>query len=628
MRIQCGTIFTAAAALAAHGAEVVSFKDAAKIKSWDAWNDHKKETAPKTILEKEKPCVTMERLYGLKPGAGREIGRLKTRTSQEVKSSKWSVGCECLDRDYADWDAYKELLPMLGVKHARFISGWAKTEQEKGVYDFSWLDPQLRECAAMGVKPWVTLAYGNPVYGSDFRLGMRIKQLTGDKGSFAGWLRYVTAVVERYGDVVDEWEVWNEGYGQGEDYATLFIETGRAIRKVQPKAKIYCAAITQKDFPILLERLKSENSLDLASLFIYHPYTPNPDATYEEHEGDLWDWPIKPRPLRELVKKYSPDFDVYQGEVGCPAQLEFSHGLSNFEWTEYSQAKWNLRRAIGDAVRDIPSSVFTIIDYQYTFMLQSFGLIRSNALKEFVYRRPNWFAMSNVYAIFDDDTKPLGFKTEGKGRERLSFASFERFGKRLDMVWCSGNMPSSDLSFRRVDLSRHLPQLGSLVWVDMITGRAFELDSTRDVPVWDSPILICERDAVAIDAARPMPFKVNGRSFTWIPGTRPKVELKEIYPDDVTIGRNGTKWAEVTFSVEAPEDGDYEFGHINDYFGELHVNGVFVRETQGPGRSWKTISIPLKKGRNDVLFKTRSGAYGSWPVGFEIPKGLTLLEAE
>ena len=34
-------------------ADVVAFKDAAKIKSWDAWNAHKKPTPPK-----ERPCVT------------------------------------------------------------------------------------------------------------------------------------------------------------------------------------------------------------------------------------------------------------------------------------------------------------------------------------------------------------------------------------------------------------------------------------------------------------------------------------------------------------------------------------------------------------------------------------------
>lgn len=128
----CGAAGAAADARPA----VVSFKDAAKIKSWDAWDDHKAKAAVTNILQKEKRCVTWARLNRLDPGLP-EIGRLQTRTSAEVRSSKWSVGCETLDRDYGDWESYKDLIPLLGVKRARFFSGWAKTEQEKGVYDFA-----------------------------------------------------------------------------------------------------------------------------------------------------------------------------------------------------------------------------------------------------------------------------------------------------------------------------------------------------------------------------------------------------------------------------------------------------------------------------------------------------------
>ena len=81
----------------------------------------------------------------------------------------------------------------------------------------------------------------------------------------------------------------------------------------------------------------------------------------------------------------------------------------------------------------------------------------------------------------------------------------------------------------------------------------------------------------------------------------------------------------MTFSVEAPEAGTYEFQYVNDYFGRLYVNGELIRETQGPGHKWTPISIPLKKGRNDILFQTRSGAAGSWPVGFEMPSGCVVL---
>ena len=46
------SIIVASAVLA-----VVSFKDAAKIKSWDAWNDHKAKNAITNVLQKEKPCA-------------------------------------------------------------------------------------------------------------------------------------------------------------------------------------------------------------------------------------------------------------------------------------------------------------------------------------------------------------------------------------------------------------------------------------------------------------------------------------------------------------------------------------------------------------------------------------------
>lgn len=492
---------------------VVSFRDAAKIKSWDAWDDHKAKAAVTNILQKEKRCVTWARLNRLDPGLP-EIGRLQTRTSAEVRSSKWSVGCETLDRDYGDWESYKDLIPLLGVKRARFFSGWAKTEQEKGVYDFAWLDRQVRECAAMGVKPWICISYGNPVWGSDFRLGMRVKQVTDSPEAFAAWLRYTRALVARYRDVVDEWEVWNEPFNQAEEYAELFIRTARAIREVQPSAKVICTAIAmnrdmaKSDYAVVLERLKRENALGLANLFAYHPYANNPDTSYEAGKGQFgWTMAL---PLRRLVKSYSADYDILQGETGCPSQLEYAHALANVEWTEYSQAKWNLRRAMGDAARSIPSCLFTMIDLQYTFMLQSFGLVRSNTLKEFVYRRPSWYAMRNVYALFDDDTLPQGIAEVQAGSRTLSNALFTRFGLPLRVLWFSDRIPDSGLDWTPVDLE--VPErMEDPVWVELITGRVFEIPrasaagradgmALRQVPMWDSPVIVAPRAAIPLQA--------------------------------------------------------------------------------------------------------------------------------
>ncbi len=479
---------------------VVAFKDASKLRTWDAYSSDEGEEGIRSVLDNEKRCVTMERLCALRPFDEGEVGQLRCRTSSEIKASNWSVGCECLDRDYADWEAYRELLPMLGVKRGRLLSGWAKTEQERGVYDFAWLDRPVRDMAAMGIKPWIALAYGNPVWGSDFRLGMRVKQITENPEALAAWLRYVRAAVERYRDCVDEWEVWNEPYEQTEEYAVLFYDTARAVKSVQPEAKVLCTACGLNGTRAVIDYLRRENALDLAGTFIYHPYDENPDDTYRETDQELLEWQTRPHALRALVKEACADFDIRQGECGCPSQLEYAHALPNIEWTEYAQAKWDLRRAIGDAVRGIPSSLFSIIDNQYTFMLQSFGLIRSNTLKEFIYRRPSWFAMRNVYSLFDCDTLPVAFSTErvrpADGAEReLSIARFERKGRPMTLFWFSDERPGSSLEFHHLDLARHFPAGDRLVWVELITGRIFRLPSTASVPVWDSPVLVCGCDA-------------------------------------------------------------------------------------------------------------------------------------
>ena len=485
----------------------VAFKDASKLKSWDAWNEHDDPNA-----RGEKPCVTWDRLNRLDPGM-KEVGRLAVRDARDIKSSKWSIGCETLDRDYGNWDAYKKFLGPLGAKHGRLFSGWAKTEQVKGTYDFSWFDPHVREMAAMGIKPWICLAYGNPVYGCDFRLGMKVSQVTENAEAFEAWLRYVTACVERYKDVVDEWEIWNEPFHQGKWYAELFYRTAKAIRAVQPEAKCLCTAITYpEDYRCVLEKLKAEDALDLGSYFIYHPYVPNPDDAFKK----------RAEPLLKLVKSYSGDFAIMQGETGCPSQLEFGHALKRREWSEYSQAKWNLRRTIDDAARSIPSSLFSMIDLQYTFMLQSFGLIRSNTLKEFIYRRPSYFAMQHVYSYIDDDVLPQRidesidyelvsrFDPRDTDRHRLKVVRFSKNGQPVRYYWFADRVPTSELGFDHVTIA--VPgKLERPRWVEMITGRVYEIPPDRiayeggktviaDLPMWDSPVMVAEDKAVPLRA--------------------------------------------------------------------------------------------------------------------------------
>ncbi len=441
--------------------------------------------------------ITWEKLKASGPGL-KHIGRLAVRHARDIESSHWSVGCETLDRDQARFSVYKDYVGELGVKHARLQSGWAKCEKQKGVYDFAWLDACVYGLNEQGVKPWICLCYGNPIYGSDRHLGAGVAAVAQNEEALAAWLNYVDATVSGYKDTVHQWEIWNEPNGHGcEEYATLLMKTAETIQKIQRDAVIMGLSLAGVDVQFtkgVLEILKEHQHLDCIDYVTYHPYTRNPDSSYRAVDT-----------LKQLVESYSPTIKLYQGENGCPSILEWTHALAQYPWTEYSQAKWFLRRLLGDRVRGIPSSAFTIIDLRYPNMLQSFGLIRSNLLHQFIYKRPAYYGVQHVAGFFDDDVKPMGLLPyESDCPRTMAVAGFEKEGTSVVLVWYSDTVPSDALKWDLIDVAIQGATFHDPVYVELITGKVYELDRScwkaeeetvkfTTLPVWDSPVMIAER---------------------------------------------------------------------------------------------------------------------------------------
>lgn len=446
-------------------------------------------------------CYTWEKLKSSGPDL-KLLGQLGVKHSKDIQSSGWSVGCETLDRDQAKFSVYKKYLGELGVKHGRLQSGWAKCEKQRGIYHFEWLDSCVYGLSEQSIKPWICLCYGNPVYGSDLNLGAGVAALVNSEDAMDAWLKYVEITVNRYKNVVNEWEIWNEPYGQEKEYALLLIKTAELIRKLQPESVILGEILWDTEEPgikELLEALKSRGKLDLVDYWAYHPYKYNPDDCY----------PILNKFI-ELLKSYNPDYKIYQGEVGCPSQLEWTHALDYYPWTEYSQAKWDLRRLAGDRVRNIPSSIFTIIDLKYANVLQSFGLIRSNLYCEFIYKRPSYFGVQHIVGFFDDEVKAVGeLEYASNSSRKITVAGFVKNNTPVVLVWYKDQIPSDHLDFELVDIEIKKTVFKDPVYVEMITGKVFEIDKTTfktvdedsgfvKLPLWDSPIMIAERSQVNI----------------------------------------------------------------------------------------------------------------------------------
>ena len=291
-----------------------------------------------------------------------KIGEITPKHARDIRASPWSVGGETLDRDFASYDNYKEYLGPLGVKMIRLQTGWAKTEQQPGVYDFRWLDVIVDDAVGQSVKPWLQLSYGNPIYpgGGEPALGGGIP--TSEK-ALAAWDRWVALMVTRYRDRTDVWEVWNESdlaraEVTPEAYADLYIRTAEIIRNLQPEAHLYALAIARIDETGYLEgflkRLQEKDKLPLLDEITYHGYKMRPEDTY----------PLVKK-FQEVGARYSDRLTFRQGEQGAPSTNIPSFALRNYDWTEISQAKWILRRMLGDIGLGVPSLVFTMADLRY-----------------------------------------------------------------------------------------------------------------------------------------------------------------------------------------------------------------------------------------------------------------------
>ena len=458
----------------------------------------------------------------------RRLGQIQARHAREIGASNWSVGAETMDRDYTIYASWKKHLGPLGVKKARIQSGWAKTEKVPGEYDWRWLDEIVLDMVDQGVEPWVCLCYGNPIYPDGGGTGLS-GGLPSSPEALAAWDAFVGAFVDRYKQYVDEWEVWNEPRG-GQPavpaYAELVMRTARIIRQRQAGARVLVMAGGAFDLAFvdrLLGIIGEQDKLDLVNEVTYHPYSANPDSVFK-----------RVGQLRDVVARHSKKITLRQGENGAPSQTGSFGALAKYDWNEESQAKWALRRLLGDLGHDIPSSYFAICDMAYlvtekgrdsdlrdksievSTKINYKGLLAVNPDKTIHHVKSAYRAVQHVAAVFDDTVERIEDYacTISGGAEQSSFSIFgyrSSGGGQIVTLWRDGEMPGKRPEAEQVTVTISAGQFEDPVWVDMLSGEvrgipasAWEKQGTkytfRDVPVSDGVVLIAERGCVPISA--------------------------------------------------------------------------------------------------------------------------------
>ncbi len=456
--------------------------------------------------------------------AWEKLGTIRPRHAREIAASRWSVGAETMDRDYTVYRNWKRYLGPLGVKKARIQGGWAKTELQEGFYNFSWLDEIVFDMHLQGVEPWMCLCYGNRLYaeGGGERLGA---QLPTSEKAFEAWLRWVRATVTRYRHVIDEWEIWNEPNlrraNAAADYAGFLIRTASGIKNIQPHAQVLAmstAGVDTKFVRHVLEFVKEKNALDLIDQVTYHPYTKNPDTSYKAVSE-----------LKRVVQSFSPRITLRQGENGCPSMRRRTKALSNYDWTETSQAKWALRRLLGDLGRDIPSSYFAIMDMKYPDEMNAKGLLRSHPDRTVAYAKPAYYAVQHLASIFDrrlERVKEFTIKSETK-RPVAAFAyRHAGTGCHCIAIWFKDKIPSDDNTTTPIDFTCSEVRFRRPVYVDLRTGEVFAVpkgcirtgegvNSFREIPVYDSPVVVTDRANLSLHCTAGTKSTISQYGIEW-----------------------------------------------------------------------------------------------------------------
>ena len=467
----------------------------------------------------------------------KEVGTIRPRSVKEIGSSNWRLGCETLDRDYISFDSYREYVAPLGIKMVRLQGGWAKCERVKGKYDFAWLDRVVDYLAERGVECAIETDYGNPIYPGGGTQDLAAGYPTSET-ALAAWDAWVGALARHFKGRVKTFLMWNEPDIPPRDgsapktpaqIAAFNVRTAKAILKEIPDAELAGLSLAMNDPGFFEECLKAfGEDVKLFKYFIYHGYTRAPEAAYETVEA-----------MKAALAKHAPAAKLWQGENGCPSEMAAKFALSHIAWSEVSQAKWDMRRMLGDLGHDVISSVFTICDFAHRGReINTKGLLRADADGEVVAVKRAYYAVRNVAAVFDDKwtrVKDSAF-AHGFGTSDASLSTYhytDAAGTPLFVFWTHGGdwtlaegteldfvhgggrwrydyvRPGDGFTTRPAFFRYDGAPLKDPVWVDLFTGKVYELPkrcqvkgksyvSFCDIPVYDSPCLLTERSALPL----------------------------------------------------------------------------------------------------------------------------------
>ena len=461
----------------------------------------------------------------------KKIGCLKPKSVREVGPSNFTIDGAPVDRDFVDFDKYRDYLEPLGVNKIRILTGWAKSERERGKIDVAWLDHIVDWCLAHGIEPLLELSYGNPIYPGAGSAGLS-GGIPNTPEGLKEWDRWVSFLGEHFKGRVNEWAMWNEPDNRlkvntPDMIAAFNVRSAKILRRHMPDCRLHGLSLGWW-LPDILESCIKPMGEDvkLFDTFIYHGYIANPDLSYETDAA-----------RKAVIAKYAPHAKLRQGENGAPSEFDSAFALKYIPWSELSQAKYDLRRALGDLGHDLESGLFCIVDINYappTYPVpycNRKGYLRLNSRNDVIQVKRAYYAIQNMVSVFNANLARVEeMKVSTVDPSLALFEYRNRKGEPLFVFWEKGTMictkreggtkieydavidpqsgrPGDSLTTREVVFEWGGDPFKEPVWVDLVTGWVYEIPAENQIvhadgttfvriPAYDSPCFVAERAAL------------------------------------------------------------------------------------------------------------------------------------
>ena len=455
-----------------------------------------------------------------------KVGKIIPKDSKDIKFSKIGVGFEKLDRDVFDPDKCYAALAKTGVKKARLQSGWQRTEKQKGVYDFAWLDKVVDNLVAIGVEPWICLCYGNELYSDVAKQwygGVGVPPICTEEERTA-WYNYVKAVVSRYIGKVHYYEVWNEpdglwrqGFGDNPaEYAEFTRVTAQACREADPSCEVIGLALAwRREFA---EGFAAAGGFDHVDAVTFHMYNVDEET-----------WLSKPLFIKDLMTKYGKShLKLIQGEGGTQSRSDGHGAMYGASWTPLKQSKYLLRHIVTNLGLDVEfvsyfscvdmiealdgtvGDLASYLDYGY------FGVLGAdfdeNGRSVGTYSpKPSYYALQNICSVFaegadvcDIPVESLVLETRRQLGTDFDFNNTKHFAFKKDngsccvFYWVPKNILTETYE-GTISLKLGEEVKGKDIYLtDLLDGTVYKLNDKMieedgvlaSIPVLDAPLML------------------------------------------------------------------------------------------------------------------------------------------